>query len=274
MIDNKLAIICGFGDLPIVIAKNYDGEVHIICIEGEANPDLYKEYPCKIIPIGKIQKLLDYLIANKIKQIAILGKVGNKDLTKLMPDAQGALLLARILKNKFLGDDKILRVIAEFFEEKGLKLLSLKDIINLSNNSINDDTYNLHINISEAIIEDINLGFKLAQKLGELDIGQAVIIENFRVVGVEALEGTDELIKRCANLRINKEHSGILVKVMKPNQDSRMDIPAIGIDTIKLLAKHKYLGIAIELNKVIIINPGEVFRLAQKEGLIIYKINT
>jgi len=267
-VNNKLAIIAGSGDLPLLIAKNYSGETHIICIKGECDEALYANYNSITIAIGKIQKLLDYLAANEIKNIVIVGKVKNKDFTKLLPDLQGAILLSRILTNKFLGDDKILTTIAEYFEEKGLNLLSLEDVLKLSQNEMDSSAQN----ISDKMLQDIEIGIKASKALGGLDIGQSVIVENLRVIGLEAAEGTDELIKRCACLRINKQNSGILVKTIKPGQDTRMDIPVVGANTIKLLAEHKYLGLAIESGKVIIINPEEVFQLAKKLNLFVFQI--
>jgi DUF1009 family protein len=264
----KLGIIAGSGDLPLLIAKNYQSEKYIICIEGEADQSLYKDYSSVTIPIGKIQKLLDYLTLNEITDLVIVGKVRNKDLTKLLPDLQGTILLSRILKNKFLGDDKILTTIAKYFEEKGLNLMSLEEILALSD--IHNESFTK--DIAEEYLNDINLGFEVAKNLGKMDIGQSVIVENLRIIGVEAAEGTDELIKRCADFRIKKLNSGILVKTMKPNQDTRMDIPSIGVNTINLLAEHQYLGLAIEAKKVIIINPEEVFSLAKKLNLFIFQI--
>lgn len=101
-----------------------------------------------------------------------------------------------------------------------------------------------------------------------MDVGQSVIISNGYVVGIEAAEGTDNLISRCAILR-KENNGGVLVKMSKSAQDMRLDVPAIGPDTIKLLAENKYSGIAIEKSGVIIINPEEVQKMLDENNLFL-----
>jgi DUF1009 family protein len=271
---NKLAIIAGSGNLPLMLAQNHSGEVHVICIKDEANPELYEDYPKIILPLGKIQSLLEYLDNHEIKNLVIVGKVKYRDLRTINPDFQGAILLAKIIKNKFLGDDQILNTIAQYLTTKGYKLHSPQEILlqqQAQFDDLNNHSQDFH-NLTDQDLSDIGFGFEAAKMLGRFDIGQALIVEHGKIIGVEALEGTDALIKRCASLRVQESPSGILVKVIKPNQNQTMDIPAVGPDTIQCLSDNNYKGLAIEHKQVVIINPTEVFALAQTLGIFIHQI--
>ena len=118
---------------------------------------------------------------------------------------------------------------------------------------------------------DIELGVKVSKHLAPLDIGQAVIVEDGYIIGIEAAEGTDNLIKRCANLR-KKPHGGVLVKIIKYTQDIRLDLPTIGPETISNLASYSYNGIAIQKDNVIIIERELTAAIANKHHLFIAKI--
>jgi DUF1009 family protein len=115
---------------------------------------------------------------------------------------------------------------------------------------------------------DIAFGAKIAVSIGELDIGQAVVVQKQHVLGVEALEGTEKLIARCAELQFDNA-GAVLVKVKKPQQERRVDLPTIGPATIEQLARAGMAGVAIEAGGSLLINRQEVARLADLHGIFV-----
>ena len=115
---------------------------------------------------------------------------------------------------------------------------------------------------------DIVKGCKIAKIIGSNDIGQSIVIENGHVLAVEAAEGTDSMIKRSKVLK-KEEKGGVLVKVIKPQQDRRIDRPVIGIDTIKAVWEAGLDGLAIENKEILILNINEVIKYANEKGLFI-----
>jgi DUF1009 family protein len=115
---------------------------------------------------------------------------------------------------------------------------------------------------------DIAHGLRIAQTLGALDIGQAVIVQQGLVLGVEAIEGTDELLRRCAALR-REGSGGVLIKIEKPGQERRADQPTIGLRTVQLASETGLLGIAVEADATIVLDRQEVIRAADRAGLFV-----
>lgn len=258
-----LGVIAGNGDLPeqvVNVYKKQGGSCFIVWlidghIEG-ANQQNFK--------FGEVGKIINYFKENKVENVTLIGGVERPDLSSLKIDLVGSLLIAKIMQNKLKGDDNILKIIANFIETKGFKVISANDILGLENDSLKS-----MVQASAQDIEDIKLGQKLLSILGEFDVGQSIIIDNGYVLGIEAAEGTDQLIRRCSDLK-KSARSGILVKMPKPNQDQRMDQPVIGPETIKNIAMHNYLGLAIDPAGVLIVNKQETLRLIDEYKLFLY----
>ena len=156
----------------------------------------------------------------------------------------------------------------QFFEEYGFTILSTGEIY--QNMFKSQDILTEKLPSKQDKI-DIELGIKIIKSLGELDVGQSVIVEDGYVLGIEAAEGTDNLISRSAALR-KKKTGSVLIKMPKQGQDMRIDSPTIGVETINNLAKHKYNGLAIAKNEVIILNSAEVIKIANQHKIFIFII--
>jgi DUF1009 family protein len=115
---------------------------------------------------------------------------------------------------------------------------------------------------------DIETGARIARAIGALDIGQSVIVQNGLIIGVEAIEGTDGLITRCASLKV-EEKGGVLVKVKKPQQERRVDLPTIGVETVERIAQMGFAGVAVEAGASLILNRREVARRADALGVFV-----
>ncbi|MGI4776371.1 MAG: LpxI family protein [Janthinobacterium lividum] len=267
-----LGIVAGGGSLPGNLAKIYSnlgGKCYLAAIDESSidlTQGLFNKY--ESFKIGEVKKLISYFKNLNVTNIVFAGNIKRPNIASIKFDLYGAILIVKILKQKLAGDDKILRIVAEFFESKGFKILAAHEILALAQTSYQLATTT---DPTHQDIVDTEIGLRVARSIGLLDIGQAVIVEDGYVLGIEAAEGTDQLIDRCAKLR-KKCKGGVLIKIMKPNQDVRLDIPTIGERTIEKLAALGYNGVAIEASNVIIINPEGTFSLANKLQIFIKKI--
>jgi len=259
----KLGIIAGSGDLPKEIAKLYNsagGNCFIAAIDPETS---FEESSYEHFTLGSVGGIIEYFKKNAVKNVVIVGGIARPDLKSLKVDFAGSALLARILKQKILGDDNVLKVVSNYIESKDLKVISPREILKFS--GYNFDISNKNTPSSQDK-SDIEIGIQVIKSLGGLDVGQSVIVCDGYVIGIEAAEGTDNLIRRCEYLR-KKEKGGVLVKMSKSEQDMRLDVPVIGPDTVFFLAKHGFNGIANEKEGVIVIKPEETQKLINDNGL-------
>ncbi len=265
---DKLGIIAGNGILPVEIANIYKkqgGECFFAAIKGEADLKLIKDYPHQSFTTGQAGGILKYFTEHDVKKIILIGGINRPNFSNIKVDLKGSILLAKILKHGFLGDDNILRIIAEFIESYGFQVISPQEIIKHNNYELNSVE-----NLSNQDSTDITIGKATLIQLGGEDVGQAIIVCNGHILGIEAAEGTDNLIKRCALLR-KCESGGVLVKTIKLLQDRRLDLPTIGPDTITNLNSYCFNGVAID-SRVLIAAPHETIALANKYKLFIKKI--
>ena len=206
----------------------------------------------KIITIFKEQGVTDALMAGGIKKTRLFG--GG------MPDLRAVALLAKMVYKK---DDSILRAVADELESEGITIrestLYLDSILAspgvLTKRKPTKDEQ-----------KDIDFGWQMAKEIGRLDIGQTVVVKGRAVLAVEAIEGTDEAIRRGGLLC---ERGAVVVKVCKPQQDLRFDLPAVGTQTIRTMVQVKASCLAVEAGKTIIIDRELVVRDADAAGIAI-----
>lgn len=268
MTKENLGIIAGSGKLPSQLASIYSqsgGKCFVASLDSETHFQLIDQYMSSNFQIGQVGGILKFFKENKVTKIIIIGGIQRPDLKSIKVDLQGSMLLAKIMKQKILGDDNVLKCVSAFLEDQGFEVISPMDILKIAGY----DNGKAAVNCPNAKDEtDIEIGQLVLNAMGALDIGQSVIVFNSYVLGVEAAEGTDNLIRRCEILRRSKK-GGVLVKMSKPTQDMRLDTPTIGPDTIFYLAKHGYNGVAVERNGVIIIDPEETRKIALDSGIFI-----
>jgi len=262
----KLGLIAGGGALPTQIANLYQ-ERGGQCVLASINEEINQlELSSKSFSIGSVGGILEYFAENSVEQVIIVGGIKRPDLKSIKVDIAGSVLLARILKEKLLGDDKILKIVSSYIESKGFKVISPVAVLKLGNYTNNISSKK---SLSKQDKNDAEIGKELLKSLGYMDVGQSVIVADGYVLGIEAAEGTDNLIKRCALLR-KKSKGGVLVKMSKPGQDMRLDVPAIGPETARLLAEHDFNGVAAEQNGVIIIDPQKTLKLLDEGGMFLW----
>lgn len=267
----RVGIIAGSGDLPLSLAKSLrkrGQDPFLLLVKGEAEPSNYADFPHEIIAITKIGKFLKSLKRENCKKVTLAGPVARPDFKNIFPDMEGLKLLTRIGTSLSKGDDGLMRSISSYIEEKGFHLVGVHE---LNGSLLADPGIAGIIKPTEDDLSDIKEGVRIAKAIGSLDIGQAAVIRDGYVLGVEAAEGTEKLVERCAEFAWDSP-AGVLVKIAKPGQDLRADMPTIGPDTIKQVSKAGLRGVAIEAGSCLIVQKEDVIRLANDANLFIYGV--
>lgn len=265
---SKLGIIAAKGGLTHKLVEYMAAKegAFIVAIEGEADQETVAKLEHIWIKVGEIGKAVEAMKAAKVERIVFVGSLRKPDILSVKVDWLGTKLLAKLVKNRIFGDNKLLSTATKFLEEQGFIVVGVDSI--LPNLTVDAGIFTiLHPNDQDNI--DIELGRKAVQLLGSLDIGQAAIVENGAVLGVEGMEGTDRLIERCACLKHHQDLSGVLVKFAKPGQELRADLPTIGIETIKSLHQAGFKGIMIEAKKSIFLDQIEAISYANEHKIFI-----
>jgi len=263
-----LGIIAGKGDLPkrlINICQQQKRPFFVLAIEGNSDAEILKDVPHAWVRLGAIAQALAEFRAAKVEQLVMVGRIERPNLASLRPDTKGLTLIARLGKSLFAGDDRLLSTIIAFLEEEGFEIVGVDEILE---DIIATEGLMGKIIPDRQSQADIEIGARVAKTLGKLDIGQAVIVQQGHILGVEALEGTDKLIARCAELKVGTR-GGVLVKVKKPYQEQRVDLPAIGVQTVYNVAEAGFLGIAVEAGGALVIDRAAVEREANRLGVFV-----
>lgn len=264
----KLGIIAGGGSLPahiIETCQQQDRPFFVLGLEDHVDTPL-ENMPHKMVRLGAVGDALRTLKKEQVQEVIMAGRVGRPTLSSLRPDMTATMLLAKLGSNIFSGDDALLSAIVKIMEGEGFTVVGMGDVC--AHLLAGSGALGKH-KPDKQQQEDITRGMNAVHTLGALDIGQAVIVENGYVLGVEAAEGTDALIARCAALAQHTKGQGVLVKAKKPNQDERADLPTIGTDTVEQAYLAGLAGIAVQAGGSIILGKEEVIRLADRYKMFI-----
>lgn len=263
----KLAILAGGGVLPARLAEACESrgiEVFIVGFDGHTNDSLYDNRAFMKTRIGAAGSIIHTLRERGIVDLVLIGSIRRPGLAELRPDLRTARFFARV-GLRALGDDGLLRALKEELQREGFTIHAVQDFI-----------YDLVAGAGsvgacrpgKAAMADIIRGFDVLHFLAPADVGQSVIVQDGIVLGVEAAEGTDELIRRCAAYR-RKGSGGILVKAAKAGQDTDLDMPAIGPATVRLCAELGYDGIAFEAGRTLLVDRAEIAVLADNHKIFV-----
>jgi DUF1009 family protein len=264
MEQNKLGIIMGNGNMPLEIINHCIStkrEVFIVGIEPFATDLPLAPLPHIFTKIGEVGKLFKALKDNNVTEIVFAGGIKRPTLSEIKPDWEGAKLLTKLAIKK-MNDDNLLDLILKEIECQGFKVLSIQDII--PEMLFSDGIYG-KIKPTKDDMDDINRGIEVAKALGSVSVGQAVVVQEGIVLAVEAVEGTDMMLARANSLK-RKGKAPIMVKIVKPGQDKRVDMPVIGIQTIEQLVKYEIGGIAVEANGILLIEREAVIKAANEKS--------
>lgn len=266
----KLGIIAGAGELPlraIEACRENDRPFFVLALEGNADPALVTGVPHAWIRLGAAGTGLRILREQGVEELVMVGGVRRPSLTSLRPDWRVAKLFARI-GYRALGDDGLLSAVIKELEIEGFRVVGIESILG---SALMPEGPLGNLLPDEIARVDIDYGIRAARTLGSLDIGQAVVVQQGIVLGVEAIEGTDALLARCATLR-REGPGGVLVKVAKPGQERRADLPAIGRQTVHGAVKAGLRGIAVEAGSGIVLGRAAVAEVADRAGLFVVGI--
>ncbi|HAM51430.1 MAG TPA: DUF1009 domain-containing protein [Nitrospiraceae bacterium] len=262
----KIGLISGMGELPKAIAleaKAKGFHVMAIALEPLADKDL-TEYVDDIrwINVGKLGTIIESLKRSGIRKAVMAGKVPKSLLYKsrITPDLRAVKLLFTL---KDRSDDSIMFAITRELEKEGITLLNTTEFCS---GMLTSEGFLTSNRPTDTELKDIAFGWKMAKELGKLDIGQTVVVKGQAVLAVEAIEGTDEAIRRGGLLC---GQGAVIVKVCKPQQDLRFDLPAVGPQTINTMEQVRASCLAVEADKTIMIEREAVVREADRAGIAI-----
>lgn len=268
-----VAIICGGGAFPAAVADavtKRGREVYLFLLRGFADPAL-ERFPHEWVKLGSLAKFVGVTRKRGGNEIVVIGSVVRPRLSQIGLDWKSALLLPRIAKMFLGGDDTLLSGIAKIFAENGLTLRGPHEV---APEILMPAGLATNIEPSAQEREDIEIGQNLLRAIGDFDVGQAVVVAGRRVVAIEGAEGTAEMLARVAEMRRNgrlrlREREGVLVKLPKPSQDRRIDLPAIGNDTIRQAKDAGLAGIAVEAQGSLVLDPQQFIEAAEAAGLFV-----
>ncbi len=268
----KLGIIAGGGSLPkevILACQRQKRPFFVLALKGfcEAS-QLPANIPVKWVRLGGAGVIEKTLRAQQVKEIVLIGSVRRPSVWEICPDWTALKFMMSVLV-KALGDDGLLRGIIREIERRGFHVVGAHEVLPsliLSRGVLGG------VQPSKADQRDAARGFEVAKLLGQADVGQSVVVQQGLVLAVEGIEGTDALIRRSKELR-RRGRGGALVKVKKPQQEERVDLPTIGPRTVREAHAAGLTCVAAEAGGALFAEPQETIRLADKLGICLMGID-
>ncbi len=266
-----LGIVAGAGMLPLALVKrctDIGQRVAVVALDGSANVHDFSPHLRTNIPIGRGGAIVRFFREHGVQEIVFIGAVKRPSIWDIRPDWWTLLHLGPTLIRGGLGDDGLLRVIRRTFERQGFHV---RGIQNFLPELVATAGALGHITPDENAHYDIKRGLAVARLLGMADVGQAVVVQGGIVLGVEAAEGTSALVRRCSELR-RAGPGPVLIKAAKPDQDTDLDLPTIGPDTVNAVVSAGYRGIAVQSGKTLLVEPLRMAELADQHGVFVVGI--
>jgi UDP-2,3-diacylglucosamine hydrolase len=260
----RIGLIAGSGQFPLIFSEKarlngYD--IYAAAFVKEADPKI-KDYVDVIewMHLGQVNKLIRFFKINKVNQAVMMGGIQKTRIFKdIKPDFKA---ISMMIGMRHSHDDGVLRAFAGVLEQEGIKILESTFLVP---ELLAPEGCWTKKKPSRYQREDMALGWQIAKAIGRLDIGQCVVVGGGSVLAVEAIDGTDSTIRRGASLG----KDAVVVKVCKPNQDFRFDIPAIGAQTIETMIKAGAGALLLEAGKAVVFDREKMIELADQHGIII-----
>ena len=260
-----LGIIAGNGVYPRILAaaarKGGVKKIVAAAFTDETDPAISQHADVvEWLRVGQLGRLLNFFRKHEVHRAIMAGQIAPKNLFDLRPDVRALVVLAKL---KQRNAESIFAAIADELAKVDVHLLPATTFLD---GELAAKGLIAGANLSRAEEEDVDLGWSVAKEVARLDIGQTVIVKNGTVLAVEAFEGTNDAIKRGGGLA---REGAVMIKVAKPNQDMRFDVPVIGIETVKVAAESKLRVIAIESGKTLLLERDAIVDLARRADLSI-----
>ena len=269
---SRLGIIAGSGGLPgklIEACRRDQRPFFVLGLKGQTDGSILRDTSHAWARLGATTESISILKSNGVDTLVMAGAIRRPTLAELRPDLRTLQVFAK-LGLRALGDDALLRTVTQELEKDGFRLLGAHEV---EPALMTPEGVLGKVTPSAEHQADIDIGIRAAKELGRLDIGQASVVQQGIVLGLEAVEGTDALLERCRKLR-RKGRGGVLVKSCKPQQDRRVDLPSVGLRTVRRAFEAGLEGIAIEAGASLLLDREEVVAAADKLGLFILGFGT
>lgn len=264
----SLGIIAGGGVLPgrVAAAAIAAGRrVFLVGLDGFADRAVLEPYSHELVRIGAAGQILQLLRAHDCSELVLIGPVRRPSLLDLRPDAVGVRILARIGRAAFAGDDGLLAAVIRVLGEEGFRVVGAHEV--LAEAAAPAGVLSRAVPDAQAMA-DIARGAEVVRALGGVDVGQGCVVQQGIVLAVEAAEGTDAMLGRCAELARGGP-GGVLVKLVKPGQERRADLPTIGPETVHGAHRAGLRGIAFEAGGTILADRAATIAAADGAGLFL-----
>ncbi len=261
----KIGIIAGSGELPEEIAKNAKKEGNSVFVAGWKGVTKAKSLKkvsdeISIYPFGEVSGIIDFFKKNDVKEVFIVGKVNPENLWRINPFDRRVLSILKEIKER--SPLNILKKFGEVLEKEGLKVM---DTTIFLKESLPEEGI-FSGNPDSETIDLLRSSFESAKRIAELDIGQSIAVKEGMVVAVEAIEGTDNMIKRAGKYT---RGGFFVVKVSRPSQDPRYDVPVLGLKTLRKIKKYNGIGLVFEAKRTIFLNFEESVDFSKKNNLFL-----
>lgn len=270
IVAHNLGILAGDGELPlrlVEVCRATGRKVFVVAFNGESNPECVRDVPHIWLDVGSVGTTLKALKEAGCEDVVLAGPIRRPKLTSLKLDGRGAAMLPKLLRAR--GDNALLTVVIGVLEGEGFNVVGADDVFSdlLVGDGILSDRHP-----DDGEWADIARGVEVVKAVGQIDVGQAAVVHRGYILGIEAAEGTDALIDRSATLRREKQ-GGVLVKLRKPMQDRRADLPTIGIGTINHAKTAQLAGIAVESGETLILNRDDVIESINSANLFLVGVS-
>ncbi len=269
---DKLAVIAGGGEFPFLIARGAKrAGLEVVCLgfKGMASKELAKEVDkFAWVNMLRIGQWIRVLKKEDVQRVIIGGRVRKSEMyrrfrwLRYIPDRRMLRIWHRRCKDR--QTNNLLRALADELAQEGI---TMEDSVQFCQDDLVQVGLLAGRSPNDRQAKDIAFGWKIAKAMGGLDIGQSVCVRDLEVIAVEAIEGTDQTIRRAG--QICKVGGFTVVKVAKPNQDMRFDVPTIGPETLKVMHQARGTVLAVEAGKTVLVNREQVRKLAKKYGIVV-----
>ena len=266
----SIGIIAGNGVYPETFVRaariqEPSARLVVVAFENETRPDLEPQVDAfQWFRVGQLSKLIKFFLKEGVREAVMMGQISPNNLFELRPDLRILMMLARVKKR---NAETLFGAIAGEMAKDGITLLPATTFLEDHLPPAGHVTGPM---IKPRALEDLEYGFSIAKQTSALDIGQSVVVRHGTILAVEAFEGTNACIRRGGELGKNKD--AVLVKVSKPNQDFRFDVPVIGPQTIENCAAAGVIAIGIEAGKTLLLEKETVQKLCAKHKVTIHAL--
>ena len=266
----KIIILAGNGLLPkLIINKCKLKNIYFYVLYFSKKNIMKDSSVSKKVTFGNVLTELKKLKKSGFNKILMAGSMQRPNLKELKPDLNSIKLLPKFIKKLMEGgDNNLLTLVINELEKNGFKILGIKNFLPEIFIGKGNQT---KCKISKSNLSDIKKGIKILANISKFDIGQSIIIQHGSVIGIEAAQGTDNLIKQSFPY-LKNINEGVLIKMIKKKQDLRVDLPTIGLRTVKFLKKYSIEGLAYSSNKTIILNKPQVINYCEKNNIFLFGV--